>query len=113
MAWDMTKKKYFEFITKYDRSFEGVTKFMNVKCNKLYFSLTKYFPIAEPSLGHKILAQLTWHYDLCYDKPQMNIKIIKKTLQYLGTSKVNMPIYKLGGCSFVILMLHFDCYWIA
>ena len=55
----MTKKKYFEFITKYDRSFEGVTKFMNVKCNKLYFSLTKYFPIAEPSLGHKILAQLT------------------------------------------------------
>ena len=56
---------------------------MNVKFNKLYSSLAKKLPIAEPSLGHKILAPVTLYYDLCYDKPRMN----KKKFSLLGHQK--------------------------
>ena len=39
---------------------------------KLDFSLAKYLPITDPGLGHGFLAQIKWHYDLCYEKPQIN-----------------------------------------
>lgn len=56
----MTKKTCVELTLKYDRSFEVVTEFMNVAMDvkriKLYSSLAKHLPIAEPSLGHQSLA---------------------------------------------------------
>jgi hypothetical protein len=76
-AWHLTKKN-FENTQEHERFVKGIIEFMNTKidakCVKLDSSLAKHIPIADPSLGHNFLAQIKWHYDLCYEKPQMNKK---------------------------------------
>lgn len=63
-------------IPKYGKSFEGVTKFVNVAMNvkhvKLDSSFAKHLSIAYPNLGPQFLVQVKRHYDLCYDESQIN-----------------------------------------
>ena len=86
MIW---QKKDFEVTLKHERFGKGITEFMNATMDaqrvKPDVSLVKHIPIADPGLGHGLLAQIKWHYDLCYEEPQMN----QEKLQHFVTSKVD------------------------
>ena len=72
-AGDLAKKKCLEVTVEYERSIEGIIEFMNaamdVQRAKLYSSLAKDLPIADPGLGQDFLAQIKRHYDLCNKIP--------------------------------------------